>query len=677
MLIVVTLVDVTLAVPLLFLCLMTWAPPDHRITGRALVLLFITACGLTAWTKFSGFILVTGLAAVLLLQDLLRHRRPYISAGILAAMMFFWLLAGQSFSGLIPFLRTSLAIALTYSEAAATGGQYWLVPVGAFVCAATVGIVALSLWQRDALREWPSLLWISVYLFLGFKETFVRQDSLHLLLGMTGCLLPGSLVIMTALPSTQGAAGRSMPHLLEAASKIGWASVLVLCCVLSIYEIGAATATASGRSSIKDAVWNAQAFFLQPTPGARAAVAQHYRDEVRRSHPIGALSGTADFFPNNAGFLAVNGIPMRLRPVPQAFVAFNEYLSGMNASLLRGPNRPDYVVFDIDPIAGRHPLIEDTLSVLALLSCFEPASFTGQYLLLKAAGCLDIRFSPLLDTTIQPGQPVEIPASAKGVVWAEIDAGFSRLETLSKTLLHARPLRLDIQTDEAHFSYELPRELARTGFLVSPHIADPVSFGLLYRQPVIGSAVRSFTVDWSPRTTRALFRRPVGVRLFTLNLPGRGQTGLPSSLLLQFAASVHSKGGLSSRPDPPAWVVADGEPRIRVNSSSTGTVEIGEETAGLEIRYGLQNRCDEPAESLSRVRFSASWYSRSSAFPVTLLDRIAEAGTNQDFSGEVKLSLPDAPGRLILRTEPAGSSCFEGAWWSGLGPGSLTSAAEK
>jgi hypothetical protein len=666
MALVLTLSNPPLVVPLVLLVDRGWGKLSNGQAGRTVTTLLILACGLAMWTKFTAFVVIGVLCAVLLARDVLCSRWPVPTVGILLSAAFFWKLAGQSLSALPSFVGTNLSLALSYSEALATPGEKWVILTGTLLCALVVWAAALDLVGRRVLLDVPSFAFIMFFSFVGFKEAFVRQDSFHLREGLMSSVLPAALLIMAASPPAWPGrglqSGEGLRHML---ATVNWTILLVLGAIFSFYLLE----TNAGREVVSDVAFSLTSIFRMPTPSARTAADERDREQLRHAEPIDTIPGTTDLFPDRVGILAANGLSMRLRPVPQAFVAINEFLTGLNASFLRGSKRPDHVLFEIAPMDGRHPMVEDPLSLLALLSCYQPAGFTGHYLLLDAAGCLEVPRTPILDTNIDPGKPVQIPPTATQTIWAEIDASPSGVEAIRKTLLHLPPLQLAVNTDGQHSLFTLPRELAKVGFLLSPNVPDPVSFGLLYSQPLMNLPVRSFAVDWTDG--RRLFRRPAHIRLYALTLPRRGNKATPSPLLLEYARTARAEAGQSTWLGAPGWFVSAGQPRVRVNSSSSGKVSVPPGTATIKIAYGTQNLCDEPPEPLSRVRFFALWYSSSSTSPEPLLDRTLEARGTAESSAETVLALPRSPGQLILRTEPAGGDCFAGAWWSGLSVSTL------
>src|SRR5215467_189941 len=158
------------------------------------------------------------------------------------------------------------------------------------------------------------------------------------------------------------------------------------------------------------------------------------------------MHGTADFFPNDLSEVAASGAEPRLRPALQAYASYNAHLTGMNAAFLHGPRRPDSVFFEVNPIDGSYPTLEDPLSVLAYLSCYEPTGFTGNFLVLGATNCRDITRHLVLESRIAPEQWLTVPP-ATGPVWAEIEIDYNMVGAFAQLAFHTPAAELVVETE--------------------------------------------------------------------------------------------------------------------------------------------------------------------------------------------------------------------------------------
>ena len=660
MLAIILLANPVLVLPVLLLALCKDRLTSQRRAGRAIVALLVVACGLTAWVKFTALILVLALFATLLAHDLIRQRRPLVAVGLLASMIVFWLLAGQSMATLPSYLHSGLSLSISYSNAMASGGENWVWIVSGLYCLWL--IVALTIYLLEA-RDWrnvPMFVWAILYIFLGFKQAFVRQDDFHFWFGMFGAILPGTLIILGAGGCIEGSGNLELRHgLLRSIGRASRSFTLILGGVFLIFALDRPT----GRIHLRQFASNVASVFSQPTPSRRARADALEREILRRADPIGPVRGTVDFFPDNIAVLAANRIPMELRPEPQAYSAYNKFLTSSNASRLRSPERPDSVVFDIAPIDERYPTISDSLSVLSLLSCYKPVGFTGRYLLLSSADCIPISRTLLVETTVEAGKQILVP-KIDSPIWVQIETSHSVLETVSSAFLRLPPLQLTIDTEFYRKVFAIPDELGSVGFLLSPLVSDPISFALLSAGKTDSpSDIRAIGVSRGKMAGRFLGRRPIQVRLYAVSIPTRSDVNnIVPPLMLQLARTARSQVGLSDSAVTPAWYISAGEPRLRVATASTARIDVGPLTRTLHLRWGLQNRCDPQEGRFSRVRFSVTSY--SSGTTVTLLERTLEARGSNEATEEVTIKLEQSLGQLKFETKPAGGTCLAEAWWS-------------
>jgi hypothetical protein len=194
------------------------------------------------------------------------------------------------------------------------------------------------------------------------------------------------------------------------------------------------------------------------------------------------VAGTVDFFPDDQVLLYGHGMQVRLPPIPQSFEAYNSYLSGRNAAFFRGPNRPDFVFFDIAPIDTRYPTAADPFSWLALMNCYRPAGSSGRYLLLRAAGCEDASLDLIAETEARAGQVIPVPVGGDYPVWVEIDMRLNRTGSMIAALTRPPDAKLAVKTGMGWQTFGISAEAARTGFLLSPLLLDPASFGSLFAE---------------------------------------------------------------------------------------------------------------------------------------------------------------------------------------------------
>jgi hypothetical protein len=501
--------DPVYVLPMILLAVESLSAREKDRTVRPIVHLLAIACALTMWIKFTSFVTVGALAATLALQDLIGRRRSIIPLEIPAAAFSFWLLAGQSPFGLPSFLHGALSTALSYSSEMSRPGPYGELGFVAAMLSAIAIPAAILFHYRRPWSLWPSLCWIGLLFFLQLKEAFVRYDPFHVWMGIVNALLPCALLLICLAgffnPPT------SYPPIFRVLTRVCAACVVLLSVVLTATEIP----TRAGLERYQMLGQNMDAVKALVSGRSLSAGYRRQLEEFRHTEPLRKVAGTADFFPNDQVLLYGNSLQVRPPPIPQAFEAYNSYLSGRNASFFRSLNRPDFVFFDIAPIDSRYPSAADPLSWLALMDCYLPAGNSGRYLVLRAAGCEDTSLDLIAERSVRAGQNIAVPVGGDYPVWVEIDMRLTRPGSIIAALASPPDTRLAVKTALGPHSFRLSTENARTGFLLSPLLPDPASFGNLFVEGGIDprTEVRELSIV-QPDRARRLYEPAIGLRLY-------------------------------------------------------------------------------------------------------------------------------------------------------------------
>src|SRR5262249_8899468 len=100
-----------------------------------------------------------------------------------------------------------------------------------------------------------------------------------------------------------------------------------------------------------------------PVPPPYALATQPVQKQLTLPTP----RGTVDLYPSALGYVVANGWSYAGRPVFQSYSAYTGALAELNASHLRGADAPDTIFFGVQPIDGRFPSLDDSLSWPELL----------------------------------------------------------------------------------------------------------------------------------------------------------------------------------------------------------------------------------------------------------------------------------------------------------------------
>lgn len=462
--------------------------------GRNGVLaLLVAATGLAACTKFTIFLLVAALLPVLAL----RAQRA-VAPAVVAAFAVFWLAAGQDLANVPRFALASFEVARGYATAMVANQALFELPVALGLC-----ILPLVWWYRyaPASSAWDRLVrlgWLTCAAFLHFRHAMIRSDSEHTFSAMLLAAAPVA-ILLAALPGTATVAQRSL-----------YTKRLAFLLIAAI--------AASGYSVIGRTLLYGQHLAEYPKLFASASATTTSETE------------SVDVFPSDLAYAIRAGLPLRNRPVIQAYSAYSPKLAAMNAAFLEGPSAPDIVYFHAGAIDEHFPTLEDSLAWRSLLTHYLPDGSRDGFLLLRHRDQPATPHLTLLSKNEVPvGQPFHMPGATK-LVWAQLTLRKTLTGKLLDTFYRGEKMRLHVHTSHRTLDLTLLDETASGGFLLSPYIDSPDAMQRLYTAPDAGETVLGFTVQGGALASLA-FARTYSLELYSLDLPSSPGTARLESQL--------------------------------------------------------------------------------------------------------------------------------------------------
>ena len=389
-----------------------------------------------------------------------------IGAIPLVSLVIFWLLSGQPLVGLANYFTGLLPIISGYTEAMATNGnprEYIL------YTAAVAALVVLLLRevQGSAYDKAIVALVFSCIHFLAFKAGFVRHD------GHAGCA--GTMILLGALlAGTLLSARRSL-------------ALLLVCLVAWIY-IDAAhvkTSTHSIKENIKNTYASAWTGLKQriKDPEALTRSFEARVNELNKRGAIPKLNGSVDIYSYDQSYLIASGNKWNPRPIFQSYSAYSSKLAELNKMHLVSKNRPDNIIFNVQPIDGKLPSLEDGASWPVLLSNYEPTSFSGGYLFLKQRSASSLAYEAAKKQgggMYSLGEQINLPESDVPL-FVKVNIRKSFIGAILNTLFKPSQLviKLTMQNGTTR-DYRIVAGMSESGFVVSPLIENTEELGLLF-----------------------------------------------------------------------------------------------------------------------------------------------------------------------------------------------------
>jgi hypothetical protein len=161
----------------------------------------------------------------------------------------------------------------------------------------------------------------------------------------------------------------------------------------------------------------------------------------------------------------------RPRPVFQSYAASNARLMSLNEQFYRSPAAPEFVLFRLEEMDRKMPMLEDGWVLRHLLINYAPVAAEGPFLLLKVRSSESPRLSVLHEGAIELGQPIDLKPYGDADLWLEIEVKPSWMGRVRQFLSRPPTVRLAAWREaggEQIIRHRAPASLLAAGFLASP-----------------------------------------------------------------------------------------------------------------------------------------------------------------------------------------------------------------
>jgi hypothetical protein len=647
------------------LCL---APADQEKTPRGAV---AEHAGLVAFAvlasliKFSWLVAAAGTVAVVA-GDLVLRRRPAAAAALAAAaaatFLAGWLMAGQPLATLPSFVLWSGRVASGYADAMGSRCPSWVTAAGAVVALTSLWAAAdrarhaaLPGDTNLATRRGLLVAWLAGLTFISWKHAFVRADVYHFVGLFTWCAVLCQLLL--AIP--REAARSDRPAAWRAAGVVAMAAAVVAAW-LPIASPMAAVRQVAGAAAANSATVFRHRRYAE-------ALVQAW-DQSRRWLALkdaATLIGTAsvDVFGQSQGYAIASGLTYTPRPVFQSYTAYSRPLATMNEAFWLSENGPAWLLFELAPIDGRFPPLEDSRCLRAALANYRLVGSDRRFLVFRREGRAPAILEPLRSGTAAIGQRIDVSEWADRDLWLEIDVHPPALARLMSTLVRPPATRLRLWSadgDDADGTlFHAPAPMLAAGFVASPILTD--------NEDVIDAAAGKPTTRLAAFAVEASASGRGGAcewRLFALS-PGLVGHPDPAMALLQWP-------GFSTEPAAcrgAAPKVVDLAGRRMVQVDAPGELELAVPDGGRQLSgmFGMladsyQGGASDGAEFAVELLAADGSRSRLATWRLDPGKRVSDRGA-RDF----RFDLPPGSGRrlvLVTLPGPAGDASWDFTCWS-------------
>jgi hypothetical protein len=184
------------------------------------------------------------------------------------------------------------------------------------------------------------------------------------------------------------------------------------------------------------------------------------------------------------------------RPVLQSYTSYTSYLDNLDASFLRGPDAPVYVIATFRLLGHRYPLYEEPATQRALFERYRVDAVDPNWVLLRRASDLcPCPTRELGSTTAAAGQAVTPPAAAPGErVFVRVRLDYSLAGRAADLLLDAGAIRITLASGGTETRFRLVPGTAGDGLLLSAFARNNADLATVYSGCDTGPAVSSIRV---------------------------------------------------------------------------------------------------------------------------------------------------------------------------------------
>ncbi|MDR3474696.1 MAG: hypothetical protein P4M09_23855 [Devosia sp.] len=407
------------------------------------------------------------LSLILLIQRKLYAEAIGATVIFLGTIIALWMLSGQPLDLLPNYFLALQPIISGYTEAMAVPGPAWQIIIFVAICFIFISYLSVTPTLRlGSLRSWLDIFAILLFLFLPFKEGFVRHDG-HALAASTALfLLPFAALVMVDISTwRQWLIGFALATAAFAGG-IG----------IQGQYVGYSLSAALDRSKSL-----LQSVYPSAVTLAHRDLSRDYRvalDDIRGKYPIRMLAGTTDIYSWDQAQLIASGNAWNPRPILQSYSAYEPVLAEANKAHLEGKAAPDNIVFALQSIDRRLPAIDDGASWPDFMSLYELVDYDGTYAYLRRrdTGAVPLHQEPQAATVARLGDDFSLPTS-QGIVFMRIVVRPTMLGQLARLLLKPTQLSITLTlSDGSKQSFRTISTMMESGFVISPLVRNTTDF---------------------------------------------------------------------------------------------------------------------------------------------------------------------------------------------------------
>ncbi|MDD4649214.1 MAG: hypothetical protein PHO79_04250 [Desulfoplanes sp.] len=404
-------------------------------------------------------------------------------ASVLISLICFWTISGQPAFALLEYFGGLLPIISGYTEAMSSSGP--ILEIISYLMAAMSILLAILLLGKNNQNKFYICFIFFIYLFIGFKQGFVRHDG-H-------AMAAGSSIFLSMILLGMFIDSKHYMFVILL-SVLSWG-------IIDSHYVGTSTKNIFLSHKYQNALNELQIriknydIFNEKYTNAMIS--------LRKKGNLPLLKGTSDIYSYQQSYLIASGNRWSPRPIFQSYSAYTKTLEQKNLDHLLSKNSPDNIFFNVQTIDGRLPSLDDGRSWPALLSEYTPITFDRSFLRLKKI-LPDQKFAleKISSATVKMGDNVSVPYN-RNPIFAEIKIKPTILGKFLSLLFKPSQLEIELNLNNGALKkYRIISGMAEAGFIISPFIASTRDFVALYSSTNIQydqqvSAIRIYPKNFS------------------------------------------------------------------------------------------------------------------------------------------------------------------------------------
>ena len=403
----------------------------------------------------------------------------------IVSVVFFWVISGNPTSDITDYVTSMMQIVSGYTDAMTIYGHDSDIVTYLFISLILLVYIGYAL-RCDRLSAVFLICSVFTALFLSFKAAFVRHDAHALIAAPLPFMLCATLFTMPA--------SKRSSFVLALITFTAFAYMLHL----SVRYSGSAIASNFIHNIYRN--WSCVLTGCLSDNRLRERFEAANHEIAKRDIGIHKIPNderpTVDLYTMELSLLFAKNMNWQPRPVFQSYSAYTSHLSEMNRQHLESDNAPDIILFSLEVIDGRYPLMEDGSSIPEILRSYVPIHYDKYITLKKEPIARQLNRQVLIEDIYSMGQTIELPDDS-GILYLRLEIDKTFFGKGMSLFFKSVPIYINITMANGNkHTHRLIPSVTNSGFILSPYVNDNMGFSLLFSHDNVltENSVKSFRV---------------------------------------------------------------------------------------------------------------------------------------------------------------------------------------